>query len=62
MIASPMYLSSVPRWARISCVIAEKKRLTSARSSSGGSASETRVKLRMSQNITVSSRFSACMP
>ena len=61
MIASPMYLSSVPRSARIASVIAEKKRLISRRSSCGGSASEMRVKLRMSQNITLSTRFSARM-
>ena len=42
-------------------VMLEKKRLTRPRTSSGESRSETCVKLRMSQNITVSSRFSARM-
>ncbi len=61
MMASPMYLSSVPRWPRMAWVMVEKKRLTRARSSCGGSDSETRVKLRMSQNITVSTRLLASM-
>ena len=59
--ASPMYLSSVPRCSRMAAVMLEKKRLTSARKSSGESASDTRVKLRMSQNMMLSTRFSARM-
>ena len=59
--ASPMYLSSVPRCSAITAVMAEKNRFTSSRSACGDSDSEICVKLRMSQNMTLSSRFSACM-
>ena len=58
MIASPMYLSSEPRCSNTWPVITVKYSFISLTSSSGAIASDSVVKPRMSENSTVSSRFS----
>ena len=58
MIASPMYLSSEPRCSNTLSVITVKYSFISFTSSSGAIASDSVVKPRMSENSTVSSRFS----
>ncbi|EWS62891.1 hypothetical protein Y695_03879 [Hydrogenophaga sp. T4] len=61
MTQSPMYLSMVPRWWRISWVSRLNTVLSRAWSSVGAMVSAICVKPRMSQNITVSSRVVAAM-
>ena len=58
MMASPMYLSSEPRCSNTLAVITVKYSFISFTSSSGAIASDSVVKPRMSENSTVSSRFS----
>jgi hypothetical protein len=58
---SPMYLSIVPRLARMMPVSRVKTSLSRACSWIGSMCSDILVKPRMSQNITVISRFVASM-
>ncbi|MNT25907.1 hypothetical protein D3C72_1614520 [compost metagenome] len=61
MTQSPMYLSMVPRWLRMVWVRRLKTVLSRAWSRVGSRVSDSRVKPRMSQNITVISLLSARM-
>ena len=58
MIASPMYLSIVPRLSWMTAVIGVRYAFISADSSRGGSRSDSVVKSRTSEKSTVSSRLS----
>ena len=58
MIASPMYLSIVPRWLRIRSVIGVRNRFMNRVRPCGSNCSDMRVKPRTSVNITVISRIS----
>ena len=61
MTQSPMYLSMVPRWLRMIWVSLLNTSFNNPCSCKGSIRSDMAVKPRMSQNITVSSRFVACM-
>ncbi|MCY1365460.1 hypothetical protein D9M69_523060 [compost metagenome] len=61
MTQSPMYLSTVPRCALITSVSRLKTVFRKACSSAGAICSDSRVKSRISQNITVISLLSARM-
>ena len=58
MIASPMYLSTVPSSPRMMSVIGDRYSLRKVDSSTAVNPSDSVVNERMSQNITVRSRFS----
>ena len=60
--ASPMYLSSVPRWARTTSVRCENSRFIIAPSSAGGMRWATAVKPDTSANSTVSVALRLAMP
>src|SRR6185312_6875670 len=61
MMASPMYLSMVPRWVWMTRVMGVRYSFISCDRSLGWRASEMLVKSRTSANITVSSRLSLSM-
>ena len=61
MTQSPMYLSMVPRWARMVWVRRLNTRLSRAWSWVGSMCSDISVNPRMSLNMTVSSWLRACM-
>ena len=61
MMASPMYLSMVPRWVWMARVMLVRYSFISRLSSLGPSPSEMLMKSRTSANITVSSRLSLSM-